>query len=135
MYFLFILFFVSLISIAIMIGRKLASARNGEITEQKHSHPFVPNLQKIKHLVFENTKKYGHLSVVAILRFYIRFSNFLKYKYEEIKIKIKNANTKNHANGDLSEKVEVSKFLKIISDYKNKIKEIKHKIREEENNS
>ena len=37
---------------------------------------------------------------------------------------------KNNING---EKKEISKFLKIIGDYKNKIREIKHRIKKEEN--
>ena len=51
-----------------------------------------------------------------------------------MKNKIKKVNKKNQANGKAGEKVEVSKFLKMMSDYKQKIREIRHKIKEEENN-
>lgn len=93
----------------------------------------IPHLEKIKDLTIQNIKKYGHLSVVATLRFYIRGTKVLKNRYEEIKIKIKDIHDKkNNING---ERKEISKFLKIISDYKHKIREIKHKIHEEEKNS
>jgi len=134
MYILLILFFVSLIGIIIMIGRKLAVIADGQIVEKDYDHPFVPHLRKVKHLTFTNIKKYGHLSLVEILRFHFRSSNVLKNKYEEVKTKIKNVNKKNQANGKAGEKVEVSKFLKMMSDYKQKIREIRHKIKEEENN-
>lgn len=130
-----ILFFVSLTGITVMIGRKLTLVKNGRIAESHHPHPFIPDFNKIKHLIFENTKKYGHLSLVTILRFYIRSSYFFKKKYEEIKIKIKNISTPKDLNGNGTKKTEVSKFLKMISDYKHKIREIKQKIHEEENHS
>ena len=92
----------------------------------------IPHLEKVKHFTIKNIKKYGHISLVETLRFYIRSSNFLKNKYEEIKIK--NIQYRNRLASDLPEK-QVSKFLKMISDYKHKIREIKHKIHEEERNS
>ena len=109
--------------------------RNGQALTGERVVFEIPHLEKVKDLAVKNIKKYGHLSLVVTLRLYIRSTNFFKNKYEEIKIKIKNINTKNHANGDSSEKIEVSKFLKIISDYKRKIREMKHKIHEEEKNS
>jgi hypothetical protein len=119
-----------------MIGRKLAVVRNGEIIiEQEYSHPFVPDLKKIKDATIISVKKYGHLSLVTIVRFHFRSTNFLKNKYEEVKVTIKNITTKKDSNGNAVPKAEVSKFLKLISDYKHKIREIRHKIREEENNS
>jgi len=132
MYISLIIFFISLTSIIIMIGRKLASLPNGEITEGEYAHPFVPDFQKIRHLTAENIKKYGRLSVVMILRLQVKSANFLKYKYEEIKAKISKLNRKKNENGEVKESVEVSKFLKMVSDYKGKIREIKNKITEEE---
>ena len=137
MYILLILFFASLLGIIIMIGRKLALTPNGQILKKEYAHPFVPDFQKIKHTAFENIKKYGHLSLVEILRFHIRATNFFKYQYNKAKDKIKNIRIKRQlkngsGNGEVA---EASKFLKMISDYKRKIREIKHKIHEEERNS
>lgn len=115
-----------------MVGRKLSVVRNGQMVESYHLHPFIPDLHKIRRLAFESIKKYGHLSLIVILRSYIKSSNFLKNKYNETKIKIKNINRQKIMNG---ERQEISKFLKVISDYKHKIREIKHRIHEEERNS
>ncbi|HBA45843.1 hypothetical protein A2W67_02200 [Candidatus Nomurabacteria bacterium RIFCSPLOWO2_02_40_28] len=113
-----------------MIGRKLEVVENGQMPDNGYKHPFVGDMQNIKEIITVNTKKYGHLTVVTILRFYIRGTNLLKNSYEKIKIKIDNIGKDKHADG---EKKEISKFLKIIGDYKHKIREIKHKIKEEEN--
>ncbi len=133
MYILLTSFFISLLGIIIMIGRKLAIVRGGQIVESEHAHPFVPDIQKIKYLTIENIKKYEHLALVFIVRSYVRAVKFLKLRYEEIKIKIKNISVKNK-NGSMEEGAgqEVSGFLKIMSDYKHKIRAIKHKIKEEE---
>jgi len=129
-YFLLILFFTSLFSIIIMIGRKLFLLQSGQISSNTEVLLEVSHLEKVKLFTVKNIKKYERILLVEILRLYIRFSNFLKNKYREIKIKIRNRNKKNNLN---SEKREISKFLKIIGDYKNKIREIKHKIKKEEN--
>ncbi|OGI85462.1 hypothetical protein A3A92_00295 [Candidatus Nomurabacteria bacterium RIFCSPLOWO2_01_FULL_37_49] len=118
-----------------MIGRKLVLLQNGQTLERKEISFKIPHLEKIKHLTVKNMKKYGHMSLVTTLRFYVRSMNLLKNKYEETKIKIKNFNTRKDSNGNGAEKVEVSKFLKMISEYKHKIRAIKQKIHEEENSS
>ena len=129
-YFLLILFFASLFFIIIMVGRKLFLLQNGQISSNTEVLFEVSHLEKVKLFTIKNIKKCEHILLVEILRLYIRFSNFLKNKYQEIKIKIRNSSKKNNING---EKREISKFLKIIGDYKNKIREIKHKIKKEEN--
>lgn len=132
---LLILFFTSFFGIIIMIGRKLVLLQNGQTLEREEVSFKIPHLEKIKHLTVKNMKKYGHMSLVTTLRFYVRSMNLLKNKYEETKIKIKNFNTRKDSNGNGAEKVEVSKFLKMISEYKHKIRAIKQKIHEEENSS
>ncbi len=114
-----------------MIGRKLVLIKNGQvfIQEQKEINFEVPYLKEVGHLTVKNIKKYEHLALVAILRFYVRATNLLKYQYGELKNKIKTRNKKSQLKG---EKQEASKFLKMISDYKHRIKEIKHRIKEEE---
>jgi hypothetical protein len=113
-----------------MIGRKLLMLQNGQIFEEEEIVLKTPFLEEWKYLTIKNIKKYHHAGLVATIRFYVRSSNFLKNKYQTVKIKVKNMRGKK-PNGD--EKKEVNKFLKMISEYKHKIREIKHKIKEEEN--
>ena len=134
MYFLLILFFVSFFGIIIMIGRKLVLLRNGQVLAREEILFGIPHIEKVKDLFIKNLKKYGHISLVMTIRFYVRSTNLLKNKYGEIKIKIRDM-TQKSLHGNSSEKTEVSKFLKMILDYKRKIREIKHKIHEEEKNS
>ena len=119
-----------------MIGRKITMIRNGQIISSPYFHPLVPDIQKIKYSINENAKKIGYLSLVLIIRLYVRSSKFLKQRYEEAKIKVKNKFTKKAEglNGEPTEEYQVSGFLKMISEYKHKIRNIKHKIHEEENN-
>ena len=131
--FLLILFFGSLAGIVLMIGRKLALLKNGTLTIRKEEIIFgVPPLEKVKNLTIAHTKKLGHASLVATLRMYVRASNFLKNRYEEMKTQIKSMSAIKNIDGIMSQKKEASGFLKMISDYKKKIREIKHKIHEEE---
>ena len=131
-YFLLTLFFASLFSIMIMLGRKLAKLEREQVFNHQEVLFELPYLKEIKQLTIEGIKKHGYAGLVKVLRFHIQFSNFLKGKYEKAKIKIKNIHVQN-TNGDSLGKKEVSKFLKIIGDYKQKIREIKHKIKREEN--
>ena len=130
MYILLILFFVSLFSIIFMMGRKLVSIRHDEVTNHDEILLEFPYFKEVKHIVIKNTKKHGYAFLVTVIRWYVQSANFIKNKYNEIKIKIKDRREKNNINGD---KKEISKFLKIIGDYKHKIREIKHKIKKEEN--
>jgi len=130
MYILLILFFASLFSIILLIGRKLITLKQEQILNQEEVLFELPYLKEVKHITVTNVRKHGYALLVAILRFYIRGTNFSKSQYEKVKIKITNMHNRNQING---EKKEISKFLKIIGDYKNKIREIKHKIKKEEN--
>ena len=133
MYLPLILFFLSLISIIIMIRGKLVLIRNGQVIKAQHSHPFVPELQKIKHLTFKNAKKFGYATLLETLRFFIKSSNFIKTNsiilIKEIKNKLKN---KDSSTDETIEKKEVSKYLRVISEYRQKIRKMKHRIKEEE---
>ncbi len=130
MYILFILFFTSLASIVFMVGRKITILEHEKVLENQEVLFEVPYLKEVKHITITNMKKHGHAGLVATVRFYLKSTNFLKNKYQEVKIKIKSISQKNLING---ERKEISKFLKIMADYKHKIREIKHKIRKEEN--
>jgi hypothetical protein len=117
-----------------MIWRELVLVRNGQVATAQHSHPFVPELQKIKHLTFKNIRRLGYLTIFVTLRFFIKSSNFLKITskmlLEELKNKLKK--NKNSSLDGTIEKKEVSKYLRIISEYQQKIRKMKHKIKEEE---
>ena len=115
------------------MGRKLISLKNHEneqIISREETLFELPYLKEVKHLTITNVKKHGYVLLVETVRFYVRGINILQNKYEEIKIKIKNRGKKNTTDG---EKKEISKFLKIIAEYKHKIREIKHKVKKEEN--
>ena len=128
-YFLLILFSISLLGIILMIGRKLVLLQNG-VVFQKETILRTPSLEEWKHLTITSVKKHGYIGLVAIIRFYVRGTSFLKNKYQEIKTKVKSLNGKKLRE---EEKREVSGFLKMISEYKQKIRYIKDKVKEEEN--
>jgi hypothetical protein len=54
----------------------------------------------------------------------------LKEKWSELKKRIIQISETRNKNGEIA---QTSKFLKVMAEYKNKIREIKHKIQEEEN--
>jgi len=130
MYILLILFFGSLVGIAVMIGRKLALLQNGQITGREETIFKVPSLEEWKYLTVKNAKKHGYAGLVATIRMYVLSVNFLKKKLEDLKIKVKNMRGRKL---NEEENREVSGFLKMISEYKQKIRDIKEKVKEEEN--
>jgi len=129
MYLLIILFFISLSLIVFMIRQKIVLQKSSPSEDftlsQEEVLLEIPHLEKIKDFTIKNLKKSGDMGLVLILRFYIRGSKSLKNKYKEIKNKIR-MNYKNN------EEKEISKFLKTVGDYKNKIRMMKHQIKEEE---
>ena len=130
MYFILILFFLSLFGIIFMIGRKLVVLQDTQVLNKEEFFLKTQFLNEWKYLTAKNLKKHGYVGLVATIRFYVLSINFLKNKYQAIKIKIKNIRGKKL---NTEEKREVSSFLKMISEYKHKIREIKHQIKEEEN--
>ena len=103
--------------------------QNGQVFQGEKGLKISP-LEEWKNSSVKNIKKHGYAGLVATIRFYVLGTNFLKNKFEIMKIKIKNLRRKKL---NEEEKREVSGFLKMISEYKQKIREIKHKIKEEEN--
>jgi hypothetical protein len=69
---------------------------------------------------------------VASIRFYVHFVNFLKRNYTVAKTKITHVVEK-RLKKNVVQKKEVNGFLKMISEYKHKIRKIRHQIKEEEN--
>ena len=105
--------------------------QNGQASHHGEVFFKTEHIEELKYRTIKKVKHHGYNTLVATIRLYVRGTNLLKNKYQEIKIKI--VENKNRWNNDLPKRQEVSKFLKMISDYKHKIREIKHKIKEEEN--
>ena len=118
-----------------MIGKKLILLKNGKIEHIERVLFDIPNLDQVKNVTVKNSKRYGYVILVETIRFYVRASILIKYIYFKTKKKIKEIYHRYfpHKIKENKEK-EVSKFLRMVSDYKNKIKNIKDKIIEEENN-
>jgi hypothetical protein len=132
MYILFILFFVSLFAIIIIIERKLILVgQNRELNnlDIQNTLSEIPIIKELKVLTIRKLKKYVHIGLIIGVRIYVKTNNLISNTYQDLKTKIKEKLLNKHING---EKKEISKFLKIISDYKHKIRVIKHRIHEEE---
>ncbi len=127
-----ILFLLSFLGIIIMISLKLTLVRNGQIAKVQNIHPFENDLEKIKHSTFKNTKKFGYMALFVTLKFFIKSSNFIKIKSKIFAEELKNKFNKNKNGDETTGKKEVSKYLKTISEYREKIRKMKHKIKEEE---
>lgn len=131
-YFILTLFFVSLISILVMIGRKLVLVKRGQVEMIEGASFEIPYLKEARQITIENIKKYEHVALVGIVKFYVQSSLFLKNKYQESKTKIQNIHIKHYPNGELKEKIKGSKFIEMISSYTHRIKKIRHEIKEQE---
>ena len=89
------------------------------------------NSDKIKHSAVRISKRTGHALIWILLRNYLVSIHFINKKSKEIWVKIKNGLHRNYQE-KLKENKEVSKYIKIISEYQQKIRKMKHKIKEEE---
>lgn len=127
MYIPLILFFTSLFSIIVMITRKLPYiSMEGAAKEQI---PFeLPYLKEIRENTVRNVKKHGYATLVITIRWYLRGANFLKTNYESAKRRVRRFSRSENA----GEKKEISKFLRTVGEYKQKIRDIKHRISKEE---
>ena len=133
MYILLSLFLISLIALTIMFSRKLVLLKNQGI-QIEHVEGVIlelPFVKEIKHLTIRQLKRYGYIGVVTSIRLYFRGVNLAKVEYNKIKEKLSSVDKSKWIN-DI-EKREVNKFLKVVSNYKHKIRQIKHQIKEEEN--
>ena len=125
---LLILFFISLASISLMLGRKVMLVRDGYIVvEESTPHPFIPDIHKVKNFVVSMLKKLVYILTFLTLKVYVKFTNFIKKQYNEIKTRIKNRNQKKQYDG-MSAKPEGNKFLQAMVEYKKKISAMKHSI-------
>jgi len=134
-----ILFFTALIGISLILGRRLFLLKKAGMNNEREfgddDFAFViPDLEKISGIVGKELKKVGYITFVSGLRIYMLSFNFLKNKYKNLKVKIRDIKSKNNIGTQIikRKKQEASKFLKVVSEYKTKIKKIKRKIKEEE---
>jgi hypothetical protein len=137
MHFFLILFFISLTAIILMIGRKwsLVKGNVGQPEEHHEAGVFISSifdLDQIKHSLILNFEKAIHALIFVTLRGYLLSSNLINLKRKEWAEKIKVRLNKNRQQNIAEEKKEVSKYIRIISEYRQKIKHMKHKIKEEE---
>lgn len=134
MYPIFILFFAALLGIMVMVGRKVVLLRNGvDVRNETPFHPLLPDMMRMRVWMMHAINKYGYLALVVILRLYFRFINFLKTKHSDIRIFVKTRIAKRTKTPDQKEAArEASGFLKMMSEYKHKVRNLKHKIKEEE---
>mgnify|MGYP001554807936 FL=1 len=130
---LFIIFFASLIGITLMIGKKLVLVRELSASIDEEKIPIeIPRIRELKDVTLKKIKKYGFVIIVITIRFYVKSLNFFKKQTTIIVYKINSKFNKKNVVNDISEKQEASKFLKMVSEYKQKIGRIKRKIKEEE---
>lgn len=130
---LFTLFFLSLGGIVFMVGRKLLAFN--DIQNQSAEERVmigVPGLEEIRSITTKRIKRYGYVALVITLRTYIRSSKFLEKKGREITRVIRRNLSRGGEIDDKFEQQEVSKFLRMISDYKQKVGKIKRRIKAEE---
>lgn len=122
-----ILFFTSLLSIIVMIARKLRQISK-EIPSAQEFPVELPYLEEVKENTIRNLKKHGYVALVACIRYYVRGVNFVRSEYQAARVKVLSWRHTEKT----GEKKESSKFLRTIGEYKEKIREIKHRISKEE---
>ena len=117
-----------------MVGRRVMLLGNGNYEIPEGASFEVPYVEETKSLVVNNLKTYEHATLVFIIRFFIQSKNLLRSGIEGIKEAISKLHFKLYPNGELIEKLENSKFLKMIARYRRKIIEITHQVKKEEKN-
>ncbi len=130
------LFFLSLSGIIFMIGSKLILIQKEGKPNKERLLIQIPNLQEIKNLTAKNLNKIIFIILVVVIKISVKTNNFTKKILEKIKKKCLYLIKKLSSN-TTKEKTEINKessFFKKLSDYKNKIKRIKKKITQEEEN-
>jgi hypothetical protein len=85
----------------------------------------------MKSISFKGLKRFIDVSILIILRLYVKFINFLKNQYGKLKMKIKSMSQESRDGSGLLNR-EANKVLRVVSEYKNKISRMKKNIVEEE---
>ena len=124
-----IIFFVSLLAIVYMLGRKfMALSRASSPAGEDDAIVINPDLESIQYIAVKNLKKYGYVLMLVSLRLSLRTGKWIKDKWYIILSRFQSNRDMESTDGEK----EISNFLQNISDYKKKIKEMKEKIKREE---
>jgi len=135
MYLFLILFFVSLLGIAFMIGRKILVLGGGIHHHHLREEDFlseVLDVEKVKHTAVKNFRQFLHLTVWTTLRLYIISVHLIKKTWKEIVDKIKEKMNRHKKAEKEATTAEPSKYLNMISEYREKLRKMKHRIKQEE---
>ncbi|KKQ35614.1 MAG: hypothetical protein US50_C0010G0002 [Candidatus Nomurabacteria bacterium GW2011_GWB1_37_5] len=123
-----------------VILHKVQQIRLGQVIANEDDIPptlrYLPKKSiKIIWIGFLNfLKKYGHIAILIALKYWIKLSYFLKRSIDNLKLKIRLLINKYKKPKDENADSAPSGFLKMITDYKKKLKKIKNKMKEEEKN-
>lgn len=130
MYFLIVLFFVSLSGIIFMVGRKLRLIESGRAVPAQASFqmPRMDELEKYAGLI---ARRLGYFLLVEIIRAYLRLRQLLKKTYVDLKTKLDTWRRERGTEIPVSK--EPNRFLRAAAEYKKKISKIRDEIKEEEN--
>lgn len=125
---------MSLLGIIVMLGYKVSLARSGTLQMREDFHVAFPDFAKLKSIARKGLRRYGFIALVIIIKLYVKTTYFLKQKFQLVQSKVVEILKKNKKFGfdENSEKREVSGFLKMVSEYKHRVRTIKHRIVKEE---
>jgi mannitol-specific phosphotransferase system IIBC component len=134
-----LLFLISFSVLVILIARRFFQVKEREedierkIKEAEMKLEFeVPDLEEVKDFTKKKVRKYSYATLVSGIKLYIIGSNLLKKKVKKIYKKVEKKLLKKKIKTDNEIVRESSKFLKTIVEYKDKVKRIKDRIKEEE---
>ncbi|MFA6258361.1 MAG: hypothetical protein WCX79_01550 [Candidatus Paceibacterota bacterium] len=114
----------------IIISRKMSLIEGEEFSfdfKERYQNPFNEDIKKVKFIVKKKTKKYIYLTLFSVLRFYIHSIKFFKKKSLELAKKIEEKLIKSQITDKNEEKEEIDRRLRIVSEYIEKIREVRKK--------
>lgn len=126
-----LVFFASLVGVMIMIYRKVNHLREGRVLEPGEFLFEIPTLADIRAKTAEKTKVAGELGLIGAVKFYLHSSNLFKALSRETKAFVKKMIYEYYSSRNKDGEHEASKFLKMVGEYKQKVRKIKRKIEEE----
>ncbi len=133
MYTFLAIFIISIGGMTVLVGRKLAEIKKRDLSFQfEIPHPLATDIEKVKHIARKKAKRYSYIALFITLRLYIQASNYLKNKSVLLAQKIKEKLLNEEKKFESLEHREVAKYLKMISEYRQKIRRMKRQIRKEE---
>ena len=127
-----VLFFISAMGLSILIGRKMYVLRHTEVHVPKDLDFTidVPDFEDVKHVFITKSRRYGYVALVITIRLYVIGTHAAKQNIRKLTQLIKDRVHKRQIKPK-AQKPE-NKFLKRITEYKNKIERIKDRIKTEE---